>query len=185
MRFVVTGEWRQNRLLRLILAAFLVYVALFWVTNAAMFFSQMSFSYDSVVAHYLGSEQVFAQPRSFKVLLEVSHAHLFAMGILLLTMTHLVLFVPVSGGLKAFLIVASFASALVDEASGWLIRYVHPGFAWAKLAGFAGLQATLLVMIVVVAGAVWRTPPNAYSKRRRRKRSRHEGHAEPAAGGHP
>lgn len=185
MRFVVTGEWRQNRLLRLILAAFLVYVALLWITNAALFFSQMSFSYDAVVAHFLGSEAQFSQPRSFKVLLEISHFHLFAMGILLLTMTHLVLFVPLPGGVKALLIVASFGSALVDEASGWLIRYVHPGFAWAKLAGFAGLQLSLLAMIVLVAGAVWWTPPNAYSKRRKRKRSRHDGHAEPPAGGQP
>ncbi len=38
MRFVVTGEWRQNHLLRLILAAFLVYVALLWLTNALLFF---------------------------------------------------------------------------------------------------------------------------------------------------
>jgi hypothetical protein len=183
MRFVVTGEWRQNHLLRLILAAFLVYVALLWVTNAALFLSQMSFSYASVVEHYLGSEAAFAQPRSFKVLLEISHFHLFAMGILLLTMTHLVLFVPLSGRVKALLIVASFGSALLDEASGWLIRYVHPGFAWAKLAGFAGLQITLLVMLVVVAGAVWWTPPNAYGKRKRRKRSRHEQHAEPPVDG--
>jgi hypothetical protein len=186
MRFVVTGEWRQNHLLRLILAAFLVYVVLLWVTNAALFFSQMSFSYDSVVAHFLGSEAEFSQPRSFKVLLEISHFHLFAMGILLLTMTHLVLFVPLSGGVKAFLIVASFGSALLDEASGWLIRYVHPGFAWAKLAGFAGLQLSLLAMIVLVAGAVWFAPPNAYAKRKRRKRhSRHDGHAQPPADGGP
>ncbi len=182
MRFVVTGEWRQNHLLRLILAAFLVYVALLWVTNAALFFSQMSFSYGAVVEHYLGSEATFSQPRSFKVLLEISHFHLFAMGILLLTMTHLVLFVPLPGRAKALLIVASFGSALLDEASGWLIRYVHPGFAWAKLAGFAGLQVTLLAMLVVVAGAVWRTPPNDYAKRKR-KRSRHERHAEPPVDG--
>ena len=162
MRFVVTGEWRQNHLLRLILACFLVFVVLLWVTNAVLFLGQMGFSYGGVVRHYLGDEAAFLEPRSFKVLLEISHFHLFAMGILLLTMTHLVLFVPLSGATKAWIIVLSFAGALLDEGSGWLVRYVHPGFAWAKLAGFATLQVTLAAMIGVVGWAVWAAPPNAY-----------------------
>ena len=181
MRFVVTGEWRQNRLLLLILAAFLGYVALFWLTNLLLFFAHMGFSYDAVVAHYLGSDEGFAQPRSFKVLLEVSHAHLFSMGILLLTMTHLVLFVPLGGSTKAALVVAAFASALADEAAGWLIRYVHPGFAYLKLAGFAGLQITLAAMIVVVAATLWRPAPGMPGKRRRRRRR----HAGPPVNGSP
>lgn len=162
MRFVVTAEWRENHLLRLILAGFLVFVALLWITNALLFFSQMSFSPASVVAFYRGSDAAFTQPRSFKVLLEISHFHLFAMGILVLTMTHLVLFAPIGVSTKAWLIVVSFGGALADEASGWLVRFLHPGFAWLKLAGFAALQASLAAMIGIVSWAVWTTPPNGY-----------------------
>lgn len=162
MRFVVTAEWRENHLLRLILAGFLVFVVLLWVTNALLFFSQMSFSPASVAAFYRGSEAAFTQPRSFKVLLEISHFHLFAMGILVLTMTHLVLFAPIAIRAKAWLIIASFTGALADEAAGWLVRFVHPAFAWLKLAGFAVLQGSLAIMIVIVAWAVWTTPPNGY-----------------------
>lgn len=165
MRFVVTGEWKQNHLLRLVLAAFLVYVTIFWVTNVALFFAHMDLSYASIVDHYRGVEERFTQPRSYLVLLEVSHFHLFAMGVLLLTMTHLVLFVPLPGAVKAWLILASFASALLDEASGWLVRFVHPGFAWAKMAGFVTLQASLGALIVLVGWSVWRTPPNDYGGR--------------------
>lgn len=175
MRFVVTGEWRQNQLLRLILACFLVFTALLWVTNALLFFAHMDFSYAAVVAHYRGDEAAFSQPRSYKVLLEVSHFHLFAMGILLLTMTHLVLFVPLSGAVKAALIVGSFAGALLDEGSGWLVRFVHPGFAWMKLGGFVLLQGTLAAMVGLVAWAVWAGTPNAYGEQRRRRRARHAG----------
>jgi hypothetical protein len=162
VRFVVTAEWRENHLLRLILAGFLVFVTLLWVTNGLLFFSQMSLTPASVVAFYRGSEAAFTQPRSFKVLLEISHFHLFAMGILVLTMTHLVLFAPIGVPTKAWLILASFSGALADEAAGWLVRYVHPGFAWLKLAGFVTLQVSLGAMIVIVAWAVWKTPPNAY-----------------------
>ena len=85
-----------------------------------------------------------------------------AMGILLLTLTHLVLFVPLAVPTKAALIVAAFASALLDEAGGWLTRFVHPGFAYVKILGFAGLEITLGLMIVIVGYGVWRTPANAY-----------------------
>jgi hypothetical protein len=165
MRFVVTAEWRENHLLRLILGCFLVFVALLWLSNALLFFSQMTLTPSSVVAFYRGSEEAFSQPRSYKVLLEISHFHLFAMGILVLTMTHLLLFAPIGVRAKAWLILLSFGSALADEAAGWLVRYVHPGFALLKIAAFLVLQATLAIMIAIVAWAVWATPPNDYRGR--------------------
>jgi len=168
MRFVVTGEWRENHLLRLILLAFLLYGLVFWLTNWLLFFARMDVSYASVVEFYRGAEQRFLEPRSYVVLLEISHAHLFAMGILLLTVTHLLLFVPIPVPLKFLLIVASFAGALLDEAGGWLIRFVHPGFAYVKIVGFLTLQITLGIMLGVVGYAVVRTPPNAYRNGSRR-----------------
>ena len=39
--------------------------------------------------YYLGNEALFTSPRSYQGLLEVSHFHLFAMGMLLLVLTHL------------------------------------------------------------------------------------------------
>ncbi len=165
MRFVVTAEWRENHLLRLILAAFLVYGVIFWASNWLLYFARMGLTYESVVEFYRGSEQRFLQPRSYLVLLEISHAHLFAMGILILTLTHLVLFVPLGIPTKAGLIVASFGGALLDEAGGWLTRFAHPTFAYVKITGFLALQTSLGAMLIVVGWAVWRTPPNAYRGR--------------------
>ena len=53
MRFVVTGEWRENRLLALILIWFLVFGVGVWLTNLLLYLGQMGLSYESVVAHYL------------------------------------------------------------------------------------------------------------------------------------
>jgi len=165
MRFVVTAEWRENHLLRLILGCFLLFVALLWLSNALLFFAHMTLAPSSVVAFYRGSEEAFSQPRSYQVLLEISHFHLFAMGILVLTMTHLVLFAPISVSAKAWLILLSFGSALADEASGWLVRFVHPGFAVLKIGAFVVLQTSLAAMIAIVAWSVWATPPNDYRGR--------------------
>ena len=155
MRWVITGEWTRNRLLQLIVVLYALYVAGLWLTNLLLYFSKMSLSYGSVVAYYLGSEQAYTSPRTYQGLLEVSHFHLFAMGMLLLVLTHLMLFVPLSNRAKAWLIALPFFAALLDEGAGWLVRFVHSGFAYAKIAGFLLLQGSLAVLIVVSLWAVF------------------------------
>lgn len=162
MRFVITGEMNRNRLLQAIVVAYSVYVALLWVTNALLYFSKMSLTYGSVVTYYLGSEQQFTEPRSYLGMLEVSHFHLFAMGMLLLVLTHLVLFVPLSNRAKIWLIVAPFASALLDEGAGWLVRFVSPVFALAKIAGFLALQTSLAVLVALALWSSFRGTSSSY-----------------------
>ena len=79
----------------------------------------------------------------------MAHFHLFAMGMLLLVLTHLMLFVPLPGRTKAWLITLPFAAALLDEGSGWLVRFLHPAFAWLKIAGFLLLQGSLGALVVL------------------------------------
>ncbi len=155
MRFVITGEWSRNGLLRLIIFLYTCYVAGLWLTNALLYFQKMSLNYTSVVEYYLGSEERFLQPHSYQGLLEISHFHLFAMGMLLLVLTHLMLFVPVSNRSKAWLIALPFASAFLDEGAGWLVRFAHPHFAILKIAGFLLLQGSLAALIIVSLWAVF------------------------------
>jgi len=155
MRFVVTGEWSRNRLLQLIILMFILYVAGLWLTNALLYFNKMGLTYASVTEYYLGSEERFLTPRSYQGMLEVSHFHLFAMGLLLLTLTHLMLFVPLRADVKPYFVVIPFGSALVDEGAGWLVRFVSPAFAYLKIAGFVALETSLAVLIVVCLWAVF------------------------------
>jgi hypothetical protein len=164
MRFVVTGEWTRNSLLKLIVTFFLCYIAVFWWTNALLYFHKMGLSYQSVVDYYLGSEKTFLQPRSYQGLLEISHFHLFSMGILMLTLTHLLLFVPLRPEWKAVAISLSFGSAFLDEAASWLIRFVHPYFAFLKIASFLTLQVTLLAIIACTLWALLTKAPSAYTE---------------------
>jgi hypothetical protein len=165
MRFVVTGEWNRNSLLRVILLLFLVYVALFWITDWVLWFQKMTLSPDSITAYYLGDTTTeFGRPaRPLGAIAEVSHFHLFAMGMLVMTLTHLLLFLPIAVPLKIALVCTTFFSALVNEGSIWLIRYVHPDFAWLKLGAFLLLQVALLGLLVALAVGIVHPGRNAYT----------------------
>ena len=155
MRFVITGEWTRNRLLQTIVTLFALYVIGLWFTNALLYFSKMDLTAVSVIDYYLGSEERFLSPRSYQGLLEVSHFHLFAMGMLLLVLTHLMLFVPIRNSTKAWLIIIPFFAAILDEGSGWLVRFVSPNFAYAKIAGFLLLETSLGVLVAVSLWSVF------------------------------
>ncbi|MCI0654979.1 MAG: hypothetical protein L0Y38_10230 [Methylococcaceae bacterium] len=151
MRYFVTGEQHRQALLNALILMFLGYIALLWLTNGMMYFHKMGLTADSVIAYYLGSEENFTQPKSYQGLLEVAHFHLFAMGILVLTLTHLMLMTRIPVGLKIWLSGSTYASAIANEAAGWLVRFVHPGFAYFKIGAFLLLEMTLAALLIAVS----------------------------------
>jgi hypothetical protein len=145
------GGFQNNPLMRLTLALTLALLLAFWITNFAMYFSRMGLTPSSVVAYYNGSEADFRPERSSASMLETTHMHLPMMGMVLLFLTHLVLFVPLSRGARIALVVAAFASAALDEGAGWLVRFVSPGLAPLKVIGFLGLQAAIAGLLGAIA----------------------------------
>lgn len=147
MRFFVDSGQYRNGHLRWTVAFFLSYAVLHWLTNAFMYFEHMGLSPASVTAYYRGDEEKMLSPRSFRGMIEVAHFHLFAMGIFILTIVHLAVFMPLGARLKAGLIATTFSAALAQEGSGWLVRFVHPGFAPLKVVSFLLVQVSLAVVI--------------------------------------
>jgi len=156
MRYFVTGEQHRKSLINALVLMFLAYIALLWVSNGMMYFHHMDLTPNSVIAYYLGSEEQFTQPRSYQGMLEVSHFHLFSMGMLVLTLTHLMLMTEFSVRLKIWLSGLTYTAALADEAGGWLVRFVDPLFAYFKIGAFVVLELSLAALLVVVITALIR-----------------------------
>jgi hypothetical protein len=156
MKYMQEGGFQNNPLMRLTLAFTLVLLCGFWATNAGMYFTRMGLRPASVVSYYNGSEEDFRAPRSAASMLETTHMHLPMMGMVLLFLTHLAIFVPVARPAKTAFIVTAFVSALMQESAGWLVRFVSPGFAPLKVAGFIGLQAALAFLIGALGVFLWR-----------------------------
>lgn len=150
MKYMQTGGFQNNPLMRLTLTWTLVFAAGLWITNFAMYFQRMSLSPASVQAYYLGSEEEYSQPRSAASLLEVSHAHLATMGVMILLLTHLAIFAPWTDRTKKWVIGLGFGSSLLGEASGWLVRFASPEFAVLKVLCFAVFQSVLGLLIAVL-----------------------------------
>lgn len=151
MRFFVTGEQNRQLLLNSLILMFLGYILLLWISNGLMYFHKMDLTPASVVSYYLGSEEDFTQPKSYQSLLEVSHFHVFAMGMLVLTLTHLMIMTNISVVLKVWLSALIYLSAIADELAGWLVRFVHPDFAYFKIASFLVLEVSLAALIILVS----------------------------------
>lgn len=150
MRFFVTGEQNRQLLLNSLIMMFLGYILLLWVSNGLMYFHKMDITPGSVVSYYLGSEQDFTQPKSYQSMLEVSHYHVFSMGLLVLTLTHLMIMTNLSVLIKIWLSALVYLSAIADEVAGWLVRFVHPDFAYFKIASFVLLEISLVTLIILV-----------------------------------
>lgn len=156
MKYLTNGEHQKekNDLLRLSLALGLFILLFFWLTNILMFVEKMGITPASITVYYLGDENGFKNPVSYVGLLEASHAHLFSYAVLLLLLNHLVTFTRLKKGLKYLLITASSLAGIGDIASGWLIVYIHPNFAFLKLGGFVILETSLAALLIVVVHSV-------------------------------
>ena len=155
MRFTVTGEWDHNRLLQVVVVLYCFFVILLWVTNWMLYFDSMDLTTASVVDHFLGNEEEFRSHRTYRGMVELAHFHLFAMGMLMMVLTHLALFVPLRPGWKIALIVVPFVSALVSEGAGWLVRWGGAEWAWTKIAGILLLQGSLAALVAIALWSVF------------------------------
>ena len=150
MKYMANGSFQNQNLMKLTLILTLVFLAGFWFTNFALYFAKMDFSPQSVRDYYLGSEAQFRLPRTYQSMLEVTHAHLPMMGVVVLLLTHLLIFAPYTFKTKVGFIVGGFLFALLNESAGWLVRFVDPVFAWLKVTAFIGLQSILGFLITAL-----------------------------------
>jgi hypothetical protein len=177
MRYLQSGGFQNHPLMRLTLGLALLLLAGFWVTNLALYFRHMTLEPASVAAYFRGNEAEFVPPRSSASMLEVTHMHLPMFAMVLLLLTHLMIFAPMRFALKVAFIVTAFGSALLSEAAGWMTRFWHPGFAVLKVAMFVTFQASLGYLLAGLG--IFLATGEAHRRRKHAARER-----ERAAAGH-
>jgi len=161
MNYMQQGGFQQHPLMRLTLCCTGVFLAAFVLTNFLLYFDRMDLTAASVVDYYRGSEAQFRPPRSYSSMLEVSHGHMAMMALVLLLLTHLAIFAPLSKRTRVLVVIIPFSAGLLSEASSWLVRYVHPGFAPLKILAFAVLQLSLIFLLISLGRMLLVGPPTS------------------------
>ncbi len=157
MKYMTLGGFQNHPMMRWTLTLTLVLLFAFWITSFGMYFSKMDFNPDSVVSYYNGSEDEYRPARTFGSMLEVSHGHLAIMALVILLLTHLVIFIPARDTTKRVFIFGTFSAALLNESSGWLVRFWSPAFAPLKVISFLMLQVHIALLLASLAWFLWRS----------------------------
>jgi hypothetical protein len=144
------GGFSQNPMMRLTLLFTMFFLFGFLIVNFLMFFHKMDLTPESIASYYRGNEEDFRPARTYQSMLEVTHSHLPVMAVVMLVLTHLVIFTPASKGVKYSFIVIAFTSAFLNEGSNYLIRFVDPDFAWLKIFTFLSLQASISLLLIIL-----------------------------------
>lgn len=87
---------------------------------------RIGFSYERIVAYYLGGEinGQISFAKNFNVLLEEAHFHAFIMGITFIILSHFFIATSVRRGMKYLMNLLTFFSSTLDMGCVWLICYV-------------------------------------------------------------
>ena len=143
--------------IRLVYSLFLVFILGGLATTWAFQFQRIGFSYERIVAYYLGGEiagQMFF-PKNLNALLEETHFHTFTMSVIFLILSHLFLSTSVGRATKLFFILVTFFSHAADIGSTWLIRTQSSSFAYLLMMSWIGLWIGYLGMILIPAYEMW------------------------------
>jgi hypothetical protein len=142
---------------RLIYSLFLIFILAGMATIALFQFQRIGFSYDRIVAYYLGGEidgHIFFA-KNINALLEESHFHAFTMSVVFLILTHLFLATALSRRLKLIFVCTAFSSHVFDMAGSWLTRLVAPAFAYLLIASWVALWIGYGGLILVPLYEMW------------------------------
>jgi hypothetical protein len=95
-------------------------------------------------------------PMTTRKLLEVTHFHLFTVPVFLLIIAHLFLMCLIRPGLKIAVLLSALVSTAAHIAAPWLVFECGSGWAWAMPVTGSWMMASMLVLTIWPAWAMWR-----------------------------
>lgn len=151
MKLFVSGNVKNNKPMYIALWFYMFFAFLYWAGSFIYFKGKFGFSPESIARYFFG-EPGFPEIISLAQLTEDTHAYIFMVSMLLLTLSALVFYTKYSAKFKIVIVVLSFASGFLEALSGYLVYLLGREFAFIKLFSFLSFQAVLLIMLLVVTG---------------------------------
>ncbi len=153
--------WRAPLHTRVLLTLFDLMMVLATAVGILMWRVRTHLDPGGARAYYLGNEgsagpgEPLLFARSFRELLDVTHAHAFSQSFLFFILCHLFALTEVPSRWKVTVYVTAFGSVLVDLGVPYLIRYVSPAFAPLQIANSVLMTVVLAVLLGVPLYEMW------------------------------
>lgn len=145
---------------KLVYSFFLVFVLCGFATIGGYQFEIIGWGFEAVRQYYLGHEASLSFPKSFLQLLETAHSHAFMMGLIYITLAHIVLATRIPRGMKLVLITGGFLVTGLDLMMPWVIRYGFAGLAPLLPAAWVGEWIFYLSYVVIPLYDMWLKAPD-------------------------
>ncbi|MDQ7038172.1 MAG: hypothetical protein Q9N26_03090 [Aquificota bacterium] len=129
-------------------------VFFFVLINFFLFATKLGVTPQQVAKYYLGDPASFIRPKTFEGLLDVIAPHTVAMVVYLFALVHFSFFTNLKR--KVFWSCVCMVSAILDNLSGLMIRFLSDHFAYLKIISFLLLQVSMLYLSIVVVVSILR-----------------------------
>lgn len=148
MKFLVTKELEQNRLLTLQVLLMTAILTLFLFSDMVLHHFQIGLTPVQAVETLLGNEEAFIEPMLFSVLLERIHIDLFISMITLMLLV--VIYIRISKDRKNKMIHVAFLSAILAPLSLLLAYFYGETFVFLWLGMFIVWHICALYFSVII-----------------------------------
>jgi hypothetical protein len=101
------------------------------------------------------ADTIVARMNTFSALLDITHAHVFQLPLVLFVLAHFLMRTRVAEWFKLANYLASSAGAILFLASPWLVRYVSMNAAPLFYMGALAVAVTSILMIVLPIWEMW------------------------------
>ena len=134
---------------------FLAFSLLLLLSSVLLFNEKIGFSYDEVLAYYLGNEATFMLAKTPSGLLKIILPHIFAFGLFIMVVLHFVIFTKTNKKkIMPYLILVLFISGFVELFSPFLILYGLEFFAYLKLISFFVFEILFLYTFYLLFSSI-------------------------------
>ncbi|MDR4508328.1 MAG: hypothetical protein MRJ65_08860 [Candidatus Brocadiaceae bacterium] len=167
------GMWSIPTSNKIFFTFFLSFVAIAIGLGFLNYFERTGFSHQKTVRYYCGDkeedfdvmpsaeeaanimEEGLFFPKTYRELLEVTHAHVFSIPIVVFILSRILAMTQTQEWLKITIYCISFAGVLLNLGAPWLIRYAHPLFAFTVAVSSIFLLLSFVAYIFIPLYEMW------------------------------
>lgn len=146
--------------MKLVYTFFLCLTFVGFITIVTQQFFVIGWGVEAIRQHYLGGAVELSFPKSFLELLGTSHAHAFMMGLIYLTLAHIIVATRIAIKTQQFFIIVGFVVTALDILLPWGVRYLSPLFAVLFIPTWIGEWIVYLGFIVIPLYDMWKPNGN-------------------------